>query len=62
MIAHVHRDDLLVLNQQLQRDAVRQVDGHRMQAVELVTQGKQAQRGMRGRVATKTGRVGGSGI
>ena len=26
MVTHIHRDDLLVLNQQLQCDAVRQVD------------------------------------
>ena len=26
MVTHIHRNDLLVLNQQLQRDAVRQVD------------------------------------
>jgi hypothetical protein len=48
MVTHVHRDDLLVLNQQLQRDAVRQVDGHRMQAIELAAQGMQTQRGVRG--------------
>ena len=48
MVTHVHRDDLLVLNQQLQRDAVRQVDGHRLQAIELAAQGMQTQRGVRG--------------
>jgi hypothetical protein len=47
MVAHVHGDDLLVLNQQLQRDAVRQVDGHRVQTVELATQGLQPQRRVR---------------
>jgi IS30 family transposase len=46
MVADIHRDDLPVLNQQLQCDAVRQVDRHRMQAVQLTAQGVQAQRGM----------------
>ena len=40
MVTHIHRDDLLVLNQQLQRDAVRQVDGDRMQTLKLTSQGK----------------------
>ena len=47
MIAHIHRDDLLVLNQQLERDAVRQTDGHRMQAVEFTPQRMQPQRRVR---------------
>ena len=38
MIAHIHRNDLLVLNQQLERDAVRQMDGHRMQALKFAVQ------------------------
>ena len=34
VITHIHRDDLAILNQQLQRDAVRQIDRPRMQVVQ----------------------------
>ena len=43
MAAQIHRDDLLVLNQQLQRDAAGQIDGCRMQAFVLAAQRVQAQ-------------------
>ena len=46
MVAYIHLDDFLVLNQQHQRDAVRQGDGYRMQPVVLPAQWVQAQRGM----------------
>lgn len=49
MVAHIHRDDLSILNQQFQRDAVGQIDRHRVQAFMLAAQGMQTQRGM-GRV------------
>lgn len=42
VIADVNGDDPLVLDQQLQRDPVRQIDGHRMYAVQLGAQGMQA--------------------
>ena len=48
MVTHVDRDDLLVLNKQLQRDATGQVDGHRMQTLQLATQHIQTKRWMRG--------------
>lgn len=48
MVTHIHRDDLLILNQQFQRDAAGQIDRHRMQAFMLAAQGMQAQRGMGG--------------
>ena len=48
MVADIHRDDFSILNKQLQRDAERQIDGHRMQAAELAAQGVQAQRRMGG--------------
>lgn len=34
VIAHIDRDDLLITDEQLQRDAIRQVDRHRMQATQ----------------------------
>jgi hypothetical protein len=46
MIADIDRDDLLVVDQQLQRDAVRKVDGYRVQPLQPAAQGVQAQRGM----------------
>ena len=46
MVAHIHRDDFLVLNQQFQRDAAGQIDRYRMQAFVLAAQRVQAQRGM----------------
>ena len=46
VVAHIDRDDLLVLNQQFQRDAVGQVDRHRMHTRQSPGQGVQAQRGV----------------
>ena len=43
MVAHVDRNDLPVLNQQFQRDAERQIDGHRMQAIVLAFERMQPQ-------------------
>ena len=43
MVTHIHRDDLLVLNEQFQRDAICQVDGHRVQPLQLDVQGVQAE-------------------
>lgn len=34
VIAHIDRDDLLITDEQLQRDAIRQVDRHRMQTAQ----------------------------
>lgn len=44
VVAHIDRDHLLILNQQHQRDAVRQVDRHRVQSLQLAAQSMQAQR------------------
>lgn len=44
VIAYIERDDLLVLNQQLQRDAVKKVDGRRMNAFLAARQCTQTQR------------------
>ena len=44
MVAYVDRRDLLLGNQQLQRDAVRQVDRHRMHPRQPAAQGMQPQR------------------
>jgi len=46
VVADVDGDDLLILNQQFPRDAVRQLDRHRMHARQLPGQGVQAQRGV----------------
>ena len=44
MVTHIQRDDLLVLNQQFQRDAIRQVDGHRTHTLKSPRQSMQAKR------------------
>lgn len=44
MVADVDRRDLLLGDQQLQRDAVRQVDRHRMHPRQLAAQSMQPQR------------------
>lgn len=46
MVAHIHRDDLLVLNQKLQRDAVGQLDQHRVQCFKLAMKRVPAKRRM----------------
>jgi hypothetical protein len=46
VIAHIHRNDLPVLNQDFQRNAVRQIDRNRMQGMQLAAQRMQAQRRM----------------
>ena len=43
VVTHIQRDDLLVLNQQIQCDAVRQVDGHRVNTLQPSRQSMQAQ-------------------
>jgi hypothetical protein len=43
VVAHIHRNDLLVLNQDFQGNAVRQIDRNRMQGMQLAAQGMQAQ-------------------
>jgi hypothetical protein len=43
VVTHIQRDDLLLLNQQIQCDAVRQVDGHRVNALKSPGQSMQAQ-------------------
>ena len=44
MVTHIHRNYLLIMNQQLQRDAVRQIDRYRMQTIKSAAQCMQAQR------------------
>src|SRR5690606_3747866 len=46
VIIHVHRHDLLVADDQFQRDAIRKFDGYRMQAIQFPAQCMQAQRRM----------------
>ena len=44
MIAHINRYDLLVFDEQFQRDAVGQVDGHGVQIFVFACQSVQPQR------------------
>lgn len=46
MAAHIHREDLLILNQQLQRDATGPMNGYRMQAFVFAAQRVQPQGGV----------------
>lgn len=48
VVAHVDGDDLLVLDQQFQGDAVGKIDGDRMDALQFAAQGMQAQGGVEG--------------
>lgn len=43
VIPHMDRNDLAVLDQQFQRDAVTEVDGHRVQALQLARESMQSQ-------------------
>ena len=42
MACHLHRNAVLVVNQQRQREAVSQIDGHRMQALKFAAESRPA--------------------
>src|SRR5882724_4129677 len=46
MIAYVNRDDFFVVDQEFQCDAVRKIDGDRVQPLQPATQWMQSQQGM----------------
>lgn len=48
VVTHIDRDDLFILDQQLQGDAIGEIDGNRMHALQSATQGVQTKGGVEG--------------